>query len=94
MLPDEMPLSNQQIRGEIKNYAYTTIRKSESANGSIIAYNGVSQYGIDSVQVGLSGRNVRTVFPVRGQKVRKWNGNEWQRWPESNSWGMWNDYQP
>ncbi|MBO4249287.1 hypothetical protein IL252_15850 [Halomicrobium sp. IBSBa] len=86
-LPARMTTSNKQIRNTMKDLSYRTIRKG-SDSGSKITYKETTQQGIKTVQVGTSGENVKTVFPTEDPSVRRWNGNEWEKWTK-NGWVEW-----
>ncbi|WP_256392927.1 hypothetical protein [Natronoarchaeum rubrum] len=90
-LPNTMGMSNRQLRNEIQDMAYRSIKNSNS-NGGSITYEGISRHGIESVEVNVNAERVRSVYPSTGPLVRRWNGDEWQKW--DSGWVEWNTYQP
>jgi hypothetical protein len=93
-LPDTMSLSNRQLRNEIKDFAYRTIRNDNSDGGSA-TYDGVSRNGIDEITINVDGSQIESVYPTKGSSVRRWNNDEgeWQKW-DGSGWIEWNDYSP
>lgn len=95
-LPDRMSLSNEQLRNDIKDFAYRTIRNGNN-DGSAATYDGISRNGIEEVTINLDGSHVESVYPTDGSAVRRWNKNEgeWQKPKNSgNGWEEWTDYSP
>ncbi|WP_188854272.1 hypothetical protein [Haloarcula argentinensis] len=93
-LPSSMSLSNRELRNEIKDFAFRTIRN-ENHDGGDAAYDGISRNGIEEVTINVDGSKVDSVYPTRGTSVRRWNNaaGRWEKW-DGSDWVEWNNYSP
>lgn len=87
-------MSNRELRNEVKDLAYRTIRNKNS-NGGSVEYSGISRNGIREVTINVDGSKVESVYPTEGTAVRRWDSDKgrWEKWT-TNGWTEWENYQP